>query len=67
MMAKQKLVVVRELERWDARAKEGESRTEDATPAEQSPLDRLAEYAAAPSPTACLVLMARKSTAVATR
>ena len=58
MMAKQKLVVVRSIERWDARANEGES--EEADTSRQSPLDRLAEYAAAPSPTACLVLIGAK-------
>jgi len=57
MMAKRRLVVVRNLERWEARAGDGE---DDAESSAASPLDRLAEYAVAPSPTTCLVLIGAK-------
>ncbi len=54
MMAKRRLVVVRSIERWEPK---GEGKP-DAKKA--SPLDRLAEYAAAASPTTTLVLVAGK-------
>jgi DNA polymerase III subunit delta len=57
MMSKRRLVVVRNLERWEARAGEGQ---EGDDTARVNPLDRLAEYAASPSPTTCLVLIAAK-------
>jgi DNA polymerase-3 subunit delta len=55
MMAKRRLVVVRSVERWEPK---GEGKPESK--ARTSPLDRLAEYAAAPSPTTTLVLVAGK-------
>ncbi len=55
MMAKRRLVVVRSLERWEPK---GEGKPD--TKAKASPLDRLAEYAAAPSPTTTLVLASGK-------
>jgi DNA polymerase-3 subunit delta len=58
MLAKQRLVVVRNLERWEARA--GEGQDEGADSSATSPLDRLAEYAASPAPTTCLVLIGAK-------
>ena len=58
MMAKRRLVVVRNLERWEARAGDAEGGDTDA--GTTSPLDRLAEYAASPAPTTCLVLIASK-------
>jgi DNA polymerase-3 subunit delta len=58
MMAKRRLVVVRNLERWEARA--GEAQDESGEASATSPLDRLAEYAASPAPTTCLVLIAAK-------
>lgn len=62
MMAKRRLVVVRSLERWEGRAT-GDDEAEAAAQATKggaSPLDRLAEYAASPSPTTSLVLIASK-------
>ena len=62
MMAKQRLIIVRSLERWDARPA-GEEDADDAAdidPTQKSALDRLADYAAAPVPTTCLVLVATK-------
>ncbi|HMJ51957.1 MAG TPA: DNA polymerase III subunit delta [Polyangiaceae bacterium] len=58
MMAKRRLVVVRNLERWEPRA--GEGQDDGADGSATSPLDRLAEYAASPAPTTCLVLIAAK-------
>jgi DNA polymerase-3 subunit delta len=62
MMAKQRLIVVRSLERWEPRSQDADSG--DLEPADSgkgaSPLDRLAEYAGAPVSTACLVLVASK-------
>jgi DNA polymerase III subunit delta len=57
MMSKRRLVVVRSLERWEARGGESDEGGESST---ASPLDRLAEYAASPAPTACLVLIGAK-------
>lgn len=50
MMAKRRVVVVRSVERWDG--PDGGAR--------EHPLDRLADYAASPSPTACVLLVAQK-------
>ena len=58
MMAKRRLLVVRNLERWEARA--GETQDDDGDSARVNPLDRLAEYAASPAPTTCLVLIGAK-------
>jgi DNA polymerase-3 subunit delta len=61
MMAKQRLIVVRALERWEGRPQdEGGGPAEEPDPGRTSPLDRLAEYAVAPAPTTCLVLVAAK-------
>ncbi len=49
MMARRRFVLVRSIERWDA-----------ATAEESSPLDALAEYAAAPVDSTCLVLQGSK-------
>lgn len=54
MMAKRRLVVVRGVERWEPK---GESKPEGRRAAS---LDRLADYAANPSPTTTLVLLATK-------
>ncbi len=48
MMAKRRFVLVRAAERWESGESDG------------SPLDRLAEYAAAPVPSSCLVIVASK-------
>lgn len=63
MMAKRRLVVVRSVERWEARASSNEEGAEAAATSGKgsgSPLDRLAEYAADPSPMASLILIATK-------
>jgi DNA polymerase-3 subunit delta len=57
MMGKRRLVIVRNLDRWEARAGDGD---DDADGGATSPLDRLAEYAASPAPTTCLVLIGAK-------
>ena len=66
MMAKQRFISVRSLEKWEARSQAAE---DDDAPPEMSeeagvkrlpPLDRLAEYAAAPIASTCLVLVASK-------
>jgi DNA polymerase-3 subunit delta len=57
MMAKRRLVVVRNLERWEARAGDAQDGGDSSA---ASPLDRLAEYAASPAPTTCLVLIGAK-------
>jgi DNA polymerase-3 subunit delta len=66
MMAQRRLVVVRGLERWDARASRSDD-DDDAASAEPArgvkeagPLDRLAEYAKDPVPSTVLVLLAAK-------
>jgi len=61
MMAKRRLVIVRGLERWEPRAAEDDddepkTKGRDAK-AGEPPLDRLAEYAKAPSPSTVLVLV----------
>jgi DNA polymerase III subunit delta len=61
MMAKRRFVLVQSLERWDAKAGDGD--LDDASPDEDTktpPLDRLAEYAASPVPETCLVLWGTK-------
>ena len=61
MMAKRRVVLVRAVERWDTRAPDEESVEEQAEqPAKLSPLDGLADYAANPTPTTCLILLAGK-------
>ncbi len=55
MMAKRRLVVVRSVERWEPK---GEGKA--AATGRGAALDRIAEYAAAPSPTTTLVLVAGK-------
>jgi len=61
MMAKQRLVVVRSLERWESRAQDPDAaESEDVDTSRTGPLDRLAQYAAAPVSSACLVLTATK-------
>jgi DNA polymerase-3 subunit delta len=55
MMAKRRLVVVRSLERWEPK---GDVKPE--TKGRGASLDRIAEYAAAPSPTTTLILVAGK-------
>jgi DNA polymerase-3 subunit delta len=58
MMAKQRLVVVRSLERWEARS--GDDGDEADSGGKTSPLDRIAEYAAAPVSSTCLILIGAK-------
>jgi DNA polymerase-3 subunit delta len=53
MMAARRLVIVRSVERWEPKS-DGKGRGTD------SPLDRLAEYAAAPADSTTLVLVAQK-------
>lgn len=48
MMAERRLVLVRQVERWESKSDEGEK---------QSPLDRLAAYAESPNPSTVLVLV----------
>jgi DNA polymerase III subunit delta len=59
MMAKRRIVTVTSIDRWDAR-QDDEKEAGDAAEKAQSPLDRIADYAAAPVPTTCLVLAAKK-------
>jgi DNA polymerase-3 subunit delta len=59
MMAKRRLIVVRSVEKWDAR-QEDESSGDEPDTGRASPLDRLAEYAGSPVATTCLVLVAGK-------
>jgi DNA polymerase-3 subunit delta len=60
MMAKRRLVVVRAVDKWDARSQDDGAASEEIDTSRTSPLDRLAEYAQAPAPTTCLVLVATK-------
>jgi DNA polymerase-3 subunit delta len=61
MMAKRRLIIVRSLERWDARPTDDDaSRSEEPEPPRTTPLDRLAAYAESPVPTTCLVLVGSK-------
>jgi DNA polymerase-3 subunit delta len=60
MMAKRRLIVVRSLEKWDARAQDDGASPEETDTGRAAPLDRLAEYAGAPVDTTCLVLVATK-------
>ena len=61
MMAKQRLIVVRSLERWESRAQDPDAaESEDVDTSRTGPLDRLAQYAAAPVSSACLLLVATK-------
>jgi DNA polymerase-3 subunit delta len=60
MMAKRRLIVVRSLEKWDARPQDEGAGPEDADTGRAGALDRLAEYAQAPVPSTCLVLVAGK-------
>lgn len=55
MFGTRRLVLVRGLERWDARAE-----TEGEAGKGNKPLDQLAEYAASPSPSTTLLLVADK-------
>ncbi|HEX4337520.1 MAG TPA: DNA polymerase III subunit delta [Polyangiaceae bacterium] len=57
MMAKRRLVVVRSIERWEPK---GEAKPDASPKSKGSALDRIAEYAAAPSPTTTLILVAGK-------
>jgi DNA polymerase-3 subunit delta len=59
MMAKRRLIVVRSLEKWDARSQD-DGGTDEADTGRANALDRLAEYAQAPAPTTCLVLVGAK-------
>lgn len=62
MMATRRLVVVRSVERWESRAagEEAEPAAPISSKSGASPLDRLAEYSASPSPTTTLLLVASK-------
>lgn len=55
MMAKRRFVLVRSIERWEAKSDDGEKSKK-----KESPLDRIAAYAADPSPVTVLVLVAPK-------
>ncbi len=60
MMGKRRLVAVRALERWDARADSDEAEREPRATKQGSALDALAAYAAAPVESTCLLLVATK-------
>jgi DNA polymerase III subunit delta len=63
MMSKRRLVTVGSIERWESRQDDDAKETKetgDAADRAESPLDRLAEYAAAPVGTTCLVLSGKK-------
>ena len=60
MMAKRRFVLVRSLERWEGKSDEGEKSEKSSKKKAEAPLDRLAAYAADPSPVTVLVLMAPK-------
>jgi DNA polymerase-3 subunit delta len=55
MMAPRRFVLIRGAERWDASSEE-----EAGSGKRESPLDRLADYAAAPVDSTCLVIVATK-------
>jgi DNA polymerase-3 subunit delta len=59
MMSPRRLVVVRAIERWDARAQDDEP-AEAAPPERKGALDRLADYAQSPVDSTCLVLLGTK-------
>jgi DNA polymerase-3 subunit delta len=61
MMSKRRVVLVRSLERWDAKSsEEGGEVASEAADDRVGPLDRIADYAAAPVPETCLILVATK-------
>jgi DNA polymerase-3 subunit delta len=60
MMAKRRLIVVRSLEKWDARPADEGTGPVEADSSRTGALDRLAEYTQAPVATTCLVLVASK-------
>jgi DNA polymerase III subunit delta len=60
MMAKRRLVTVASIERWDSRQDDDDEKDAAEPGDKKSPLDRLAEYAAAPSTSTCLVLAGKK-------
>lgn len=62
MMAPRRLVVVRGLERWEPKGGGGaEAATAESEGSKRTtPIDRIAEYAASPSPTTTLILVAGK-------
>ncbi|MFI5299542.1 MAG: DNA polymerase III subunit delta [Polyangiales bacterium] len=62
MMAKKRLIILRSLERLEAKADSSEAADEAPAKAKtiSSPLDKLAEYVQAPVPSACLMMVASK-------
>lgn len=61
MMAKRRFVLVRSIDRWEARSGDDGAPAAEAKKGKgESPLDRLASYAADPSPMCVLVLTASK-------
>lgn len=61
MMAKRRFVLLRGVDRWEAKADDGEAKPEPKRGVKTDPpLDRLAAYAADPCPTAVLVIVASK-------
>lgn len=58
MMAKRRVVIVKNLDRWDTSATEASD--DDGGGKALPPLDRLAEYAKAPVDSTCLILVAQK-------
>jgi DNA polymerase III subunit delta len=61
MMSKRRVILVRSVDRWDAaRTDDAETPIDGAGDDRSGPLDRLAEYAAAPVPQTCLILVATK-------
>ncbi len=58
MMAKRRYVLVRSVDRWEAKSEDAEPKSKGKSA--ESPLDRLASYTADPSPMCVLVLVAEK-------
>lgn len=60
MMAKKRLILVRGIERLEAKADDADDAPTKSKQPTASPLDRLAEYVNAPVPSACVVMVASK-------
>lgn len=60
MMARRRVVIVRGIDRWETSGDDRAEADEDGSSREGTPLDRLADYAASPVETTCLVLVAGK-------
>jgi DNA polymerase-3 subunit delta len=60
MLSPRRFVVVRALERWDARMQDDEEAPKSREPERKNPLDRLADYANSPVDSSSVVLVATK-------